>query len=51
MSYIALVPGGEVGSFVAVNRLDFAMFYGLTNAASQLLAGWRHADRRSSTSQ
>jgi serine-type D-Ala-D-Ala carboxypeptidase/endopeptidase len=39
MSYIAFVPGREVCLFVAVNRLDFAVFYGLTNAANQLLAG------------
>jgi len=38
MSYIAFVPGRDVGLFVAVNRLDFAMFYGLTNSANQLLA-------------
>jgi D-alanyl-D-alanine-carboxypeptidase/D-alanyl-D-alanine-endopeptidase len=38
MSYIAFVPGRDAGLFVAVNRLDFAMFYGLTNSVNQLLA-------------
>jgi hypothetical protein len=38
MSYIAFVPGREAGVFVAVNRVDFAMFFGLTAAANQLLA-------------
>ena len=38
MSYIAFVPGREVGLFVAVNRVDFTMFFGLTTAANELLA-------------
>ena len=38
MSYIAFVPGRDVGLFVAVNRVDFAMFFGLTTAANELLA-------------
>ena len=38
MSYIAFVPGRGVGLFVAVNRVDFTMFYGLTTAANELLA-------------
>ena len=38
MSYIAFVPGRDVGIFIAVNRVDFAMFSGLTAAANQLLA-------------
>jgi D-alanyl-D-alanine-carboxypeptidase/D-alanyl-D-alanine-endopeptidase len=38
MSYIAFAPGREVGLFVAVNRADFAMFFGLTEAANALIA-------------
>lgn len=38
MSYIVFIPGREVGLFVAVNRVDFAMVFGLTTAANQLLA-------------
>jgi hypothetical protein len=38
MSYIAFVPGRDVGIFVAVSRVDFTMFFGLTAAANQLLA-------------
>jgi len=38
MSYIAFVPGRDVGLFVAVNRVDFAMFFRLTTAANELLA-------------
>ena len=38
MSYIAFVPSREVGLFVAVNRVDFAMFSGLTKAANELPA-------------
>ena len=30
MSYVAFAPGRDVGLFVAVNRVDFAMFFGLT---------------------
>lgn len=38
MSYIAFAPGRGVGLFVAVNRADFAMFFGLTGAANKLIA-------------
>ena len=38
MSYIAFVPGREVGIFDGVNRVDFTMFFGLTMAANELLA-------------
>ncbi|HUI20543.1 MAG TPA: D-alanyl-D-alanine-carboxypeptidase/endopeptidase AmpH [Methylocella sp.] len=38
MSYIAFAPGRDVGVFVAVNRVDFAMFAGLTEAANALIA-------------
>jgi len=38
MSYVAFVPGHDVGLFVAVNRVDFTMFNSLTAAASELLA-------------
>ena len=38
MSYIAFVPGREVGLFVAVNRVDFTMFFRFTTAANELLA-------------
>ena len=38
MSYVAFVPGRDVGLFVAVNRVDFTMFNGLTAAANELLA-------------
>ena len=38
MSYIAVVPGRDVGLFIAVNRVDFTMFAGLTKAANELLA-------------
>jgi len=38
ISYIAIVPGREVGLFIAVNRVDFTMFSGLTKAANELLA-------------
>ena len=37
MTYIAFAPGKDVGVFVAVNRLDFAMFYGLTTSANNLI--------------
>jgi len=32
------ISGREVGLFVAVNRVDFAMFFGLTAAANGLLS-------------
>ena len=38
MSYIAFVPGRDVGLFVAVNRVDFAMFFALTEAAKAMIA-------------
>jgi len=38
MSYIAFVPGREGGLFVAINRADFTMFFGLSTAANELLA-------------
>jgi D-alanyl-D-alanine-carboxypeptidase/D-alanyl-D-alanine-endopeptidase len=37
MSYIAFVPGRGVGLFVAVNRVDFGMFFALTAAANMLI--------------
>jgi serine-type D-Ala-D-Ala carboxypeptidase/endopeptidase len=38
MSYIAFAPGRNTGLFVAVNRVDFAMFFGLTEAANAIIA-------------
>jgi D-alanyl-D-alanine-carboxypeptidase/D-alanyl-D-alanine-endopeptidase len=38
MSYIAFAPGRDVGVFVAVNRIDFAMFSDLTDGANGLIA-------------
>lgn len=38
MSYVAFAPGRDVGLFVAVNRVDFAMFFGMTAAANALIA-------------
>ena len=38
MSYVAFAPGRNVGVFVAVNRVDFPMFVGLTDAANKLIA-------------
>lgn len=38
MSYIAFAPGRSIGVFVAVNRVDFPMFFGLTAAANALIA-------------
>ena len=38
MSYIAFAPGRDVGLFVAVSRVDFAMFFGMTGAANALIA-------------
>ena len=38
MTYVVLAPTRGVGVFVAVNRLNFAMFEGLTNAAHDLVA-------------
>lgn len=38
MSYIAFAPGRDVGVFVAVNRVDFSMFFTLANTADKLIA-------------
>jgi CubicO group peptidase (beta-lactamase class C family) len=38
MTYIAFAPGRDVGVFVAVNRADFAMLFGLTAAVNDLIA-------------
>ena len=38
MSYIAFAPGRDVGAFVSVNRIDFAMFAGLTEGVNELIA-------------
>jgi D-alanyl-D-alanine-carboxypeptidase/D-alanyl-D-alanine-endopeptidase len=38
MSYVAFAPGRDVGLFVAVNRVDFAMFFGLVGQANNLIA-------------
>jgi serine-type D-Ala-D-Ala carboxypeptidase/endopeptidase len=38
MTYIAFAPGRAVGVFVAVNRIDFGMFTGLTDGANELIA-------------
>ena len=38
MSYIVFAPGRNVGVFVAVNRVDFPMFFGMTEAAHKLIA-------------
>ena len=38
MSYIAFAPGRNAGLFVAVNRVDFPMFFALTDAANKLIA-------------
>jgi hypothetical protein len=38
MSYIAVAQCRDVGLFVAVNRVDFAMFFALTGAANGLIA-------------
>src|SRR5262249_51211657 len=38
MTYIAFAPGKDVGVFVAVNRLDFAMFHALTASANNLIS-------------
>lgn len=36
MTHVALAPGKNVGVFVAVNRVNFAMFLALAGAADQL---------------
>ena len=38
MSYIAFAPGRNVGVFLVVNRIDFAMYHGLTEAANGIIA-------------
>jgi D-alanyl-D-alanine-carboxypeptidase/D-alanyl-D-alanine-endopeptidase len=38
MSYTAFAPGRGVGVFVAVNKIDFGMFAGLTEGANELIA-------------
>ena len=38
MSYTVFAPGRGVGVFVAVNRIDFGMFAGLTGGANELIA-------------
>src|SRR5271165_912784 len=38
MTYVAFAPGRDVGVFVAVNRVDFAMFFALVDAADALIA-------------
>jgi serine-type D-Ala-D-Ala carboxypeptidase/endopeptidase len=38
MTYIAFAPGRHVGVFVAVSRVDFAMFHGMTQGANDLIA-------------
>jgi len=38
MTYVVLAPTRGVGVFVAVNRLNFPMFEGLTSAAHDLVA-------------
>jgi serine-type D-Ala-D-Ala carboxypeptidase/endopeptidase len=37
MSYLAFAPGRDVGVFVVVNRVDFAMFAGLVQGANGLI--------------
>lgn len=38
MTYIAFAPGHDVGVFVAVNKADFRMFYGMSSAANNIIA-------------
>jgi D-alanyl-D-alanine-carboxypeptidase/D-alanyl-D-alanine-endopeptidase len=38
MSYIAFAPGRAAGVFLAVNRVDFPMFFGLAGAVNKLIA-------------
>jgi D-alanyl-D-alanine-carboxypeptidase/D-alanyl-D-alanine-endopeptidase len=38
MSYIAFAPSRDVGAFVSVNRIDFAMFAGLAEGVNELIA-------------
>jgi D-alanyl-D-alanine-carboxypeptidase/D-alanyl-D-alanine-endopeptidase len=38
MTYVAFAPSRQVGVFVAVNKIDFGMFAGLTAGANELIA-------------
>ncbi len=38
MSYLAFAPGRDVGAFMVVNRVDFAMFEGLKNGVNDIIA-------------
>jgi len=38
MSYMALVPGRQVGAFVALTKVDFDMFYAFASAVNGLVA-------------
>ena len=38
MTYVVLAPTRRVGAFVAVNRLNFQMFEGLTAGMQELVA-------------
>lgn len=38
MTYVAFAPGRGVGVFVAINRVDFGMFYSMTAAVNDLIA-------------
>jgi D-alanyl-D-alanine-carboxypeptidase/D-alanyl-D-alanine-endopeptidase len=38
MTYVVFAPSHGVGVFVAVNKIDFGMFAGLTNGADELIA-------------
>lgn len=38
MSHIVFAPGCGVGAFAAVNRVDFAIFSGLTDSIDKLVA-------------
>ena len=38
MTYVAFAPSRQVGVFVAVNKIDFGMFAGLTEGANELIA-------------
>jgi D-alanyl-D-alanine-carboxypeptidase/D-alanyl-D-alanine-endopeptidase len=38
MSYLAFAPGRDVGVFVTVNRVDFPMFFALSDAVNKLIA-------------
>ena len=38
MTYMAFAPGHDVGVFVAVNKADFRMFYGMSSAVNNIIA-------------